>query len=218
MTEHPDEPRPPTRRGRRPGRNTTRQAVLDAARRLFAANGFKDTTIRAVAAEAGVDAALVMQFFRSKDELFGAVMSLSPDALARIAGAFGGPVESVGERVVRAHLAVWEGEGPDAEALGAMLRGAITNTRANTQLREFIEARLSEDTAQFGADDQDAAIRVALAASMLIGLTVGRQIVRVTVLAQEEREAIVRRLGPALQTVLLPEPHPVEPVEGGTRD
>jgi len=102
--------------------------------------------------------------------------------------------------------------------VGAMLRGAITNTRANTQLREFIEARLSADAAQFGSDGQDAAIRVALAASMLIGLTVGRQIVRVTVLAQEEREAIVRRLGPALQAVLLPAPQPVEPVDGKGHD
>ncbi|WP_410671377.1 TetR family transcriptional regulator [Amycolatopsis sp. cmx-4-68] len=208
MSEQPGGPTPSPRRGRRPGQNATRQAVLDAARRRFAADGFKGTTIRAVAADAGVDAALVMQYFRSKDELFGAVMSISPEALARIADAFGGPVESVGERAVRAYLAVWEGDQPDADALRAMLRGAITNEQATTQLREFIEARLSEDVRHFGPDSHDAAVRVALAASMLIGITVGRQIVRVAALAGEEHEAIVRRVGPALQAVLAPPPAP----------
>ncbi|MFG2677375.1 helix-turn-helix domain-containing protein [Streptomyces sp. NPDC048445] len=99
MSEQPtaSAPRPP--RGRRPGQSTTRQVVLDAARARFAADGFNATTIRRIAADAGVDAALVMRYFRSKDELFAAVMSISPDALARLAGAFEGPEHSLGERV-----------------------------------------------------------------------------------------------------------------------
>lgn len=180
--------------------------MLDAARRRFAADGFKATTIRAIAADAGVDAALVMQFFRSKDELFGAVMSISPEALSRIANAYRGPAESVGERVARAHLGVWEGPRPDADALRAMLRGAIANEKANTLLREFIEARLSEGVRQSASDGRDAEVRVALAASMLVGVVVGRQIVRVAVLADEETEAIVRHVGPALQALLAPSP------------
>ncbi|WP_445518002.1 TetR/AcrR family transcriptional regulator [Streptomyces sp. NEAU-174] len=204
MAERLETREPPARRGRRPGRNTTRQAVLDAARRQFAAAGFKGATIRAIAADAGVDAALVMQFFRSKDELFGAVMSISPEALSRIAGAFSGPLESVGEQAVRAYLAVWEGDQPDADALRAMLRGAVSNEQAGAQLREFIESRLSEGVRRFGSDPHDAELRAALASSMLIGITVGRQIVRVSVLAEEDREAIVRRVGPALQALLVP--------------
>lgn len=182
--------------------------MIDAARRQFAAVGFKGTTIRAIAADAGVDAALVMQYFRSKDELFGAVMSISPEALARIADAFSGPVETVGERAVRAYLSVWEGDQADAEALRAMLRGAIANEQANTQLREFIESRLSEGARHFGSDSRDTALRVALASSMLVGVTVGRQIVHVAVLADEDQEAIVRRVGPALQALLVPVPSP----------
>ncbi|MGW5692753.1 TetR/AcrR family transcriptional regulator [Streptomyces asiaticus] len=204
MAERLETREPSARRGRRPGRNTTRQAVLDAARRQFAAAGFKGATIRAIAADAGVDAALVMQFFRSKDELFGAVMSISPEALSRIAGAFSGPLESVGEQAVRAYLAVWEGDQPDADALRAMLRGAVSSEQAGAQLREFIESRLSEGVRRFGSDPHDAELRAALASSMLIGITVGRQIVRVSVLAEEDREAIVRRVGPALQALLVP--------------
>jgi AcrR family transcriptional regulator len=208
MAKQPEGPTPHVRRGRRPGQSTTRQAVLDAARRRFAADGFKSTTIRAIAADSGVDVALVMQYFGSKDGLFGAVMSISPDALARIADAFSGPVESVGERLARAYLAVWEGDQPHADALRAMLRGAIANEQANTQLREFIESRLAEDLHHFGSDSHDTAVRVALATSMLIGITVGRQIVQVAVLTEAEREMIVRHVGPALQTILVPPPSP----------
>lgn len=204
MVERPGKPATPVRRGRRPGPSTTRQTVLDAARRRFASDGFTRTTIRAIAADAGVDAALVMQYFRSKDELFGAVMSISPDTLDRIADAFSGPAESVGERAVRAHLAVWEGDQPDADALLSMLRGAIANEKANTVLREFIESRLPEVVERSSADERDAAIRVALAASMLIGIVVGRRVVQVSLLAEDEVEAIVQRVGPALQALLVP--------------
>ena len=68
---------PLPRRGRRFGTSRTRQAILDAARAPFAEDGYEATTIRKIAADARVDVALVMQFYRSKDELFGAVMSIS---------------------------------------------------------------------------------------------------------------------------------------------
>ena len=136
---------PAGRRGRRPGVSTTRQAILEAARARFASDGFVATTIRQVAADAGVDAALVMQFFRSKDELFAEVMSVSPNALARLSAAFEGPDECLGERVVHAFLEVWEGSPRDSEPLMAMLRGAIVNEHARAQLREFIQARLLDN-------------------------------------------------------------------------
>lgn len=41
---------------------------------------------------------------------------------------------------------------------------------------------------------------------MLVGIVVGRQIVQVAVLAKGETEAIVRHIGPALQTILAPPP------------
>lgn len=84
------------RRGRRPGASGTRQAILDAARARFSRDGYAAATIRKIAADAGVDATLVMHFFGSKDELFGAVMSITPNALSRIAGAFQGPEHSRG--------------------------------------------------------------------------------------------------------------------------
>ena len=63
-------------RGRRPGAPDTRATIRDAARTSFAEKGFAGTTIRAVAAAAGVDAALVHHYFGTKDDLFMAALEL----------------------------------------------------------------------------------------------------------------------------------------------
>jgi AcrR family transcriptional regulator len=194
------------RRGRRPGTSTTRQAILDAARARFAGDGFAATTIRRVAADAGVNPSLVMQFFTSKEELFAAVMSISPKSLARFSTVFDGPDEHLGERVVRAYLEVWEGVPEDSEPLMAMLRGAIANEQAGTQLREFIQARLLEGMGTRQLDDPDAALRAGLASSMLVGLVVGRRLVGVPILANADVETLVALAAPAIQSVLTAQP------------
>jgi AcrR family transcriptional regulator len=189
------------RRGRRPGTSTSRQAILEAARARFASDGFAATTIRRIAADAGVDPSLVMQFYRSKNELYAAVMSISADTLASLSIAFEGPDERLGERVVRAYLGVWEG-GPDSESLMAMLRGAIANEQASAQLREFIQARLLDGVRSRAADRHDAALRAGLASSMLVGVTMGRRIVGVPIIASADVETLVALVAPAIQSVL----------------
>jgi AcrR family transcriptional regulator len=190
------------RRGRRPGPSGTRQAILDAARARFAKDGYALTTIRGIAADAGVDAALVMQFFGSKDELFAAVMSITPHAVSRIAGAFDGPVDSLGERLTRAYLDVWEGEAQDSEALLAALRRAFASEQAAAQLREFVQVRLMESISPQLGGDPDMLARLALASSMLIGVIVGRRVIQIPALASEEAEFLIARLAPAVQLIL----------------
>ena len=190
------------RRGRRPGANTTRREILDAARARFAADGFAATTIRRIASDAGVNPSLVMQFFTSKEELFAAVMSISPKSLERFSIVFDGPDEHLGERVVRAHLEVWEGAPEDSEPLMAMLRGAIGNEQAGSQLREFIQARLLDAMGAEGGNSPDAALRAGLASSMLVGIVVGRRLVGVPILAEADTETLISLVAPAIQSVL----------------
>ncbi|WP_410814979.1 TetR family transcriptional regulator [Micromonospora sp. 067-2] len=192
------------RRGRRPGRSDTRQAILDAARARFAANGFTATTIRGIAADAGVDAALVMQFFKSKDELFGAVMSVPPAALVRMTDAWHGPQEGLGERVARAFLDVWEEDPQASEPLLAMLRGAIAQEQAAAQLRDFIEARLLKGVTAHSRNDYATRLRVGVAAAMLVGIIVARRIVGVPTIANESLDSIAATAGHALQALLVP--------------
>jgi AcrR family transcriptional regulator len=54
------------RPGRPAGSSNTREKIRDCARELFARNGIKNTSIRAVAAAAGVDSALVHHYFGTK--------------------------------------------------------------------------------------------------------------------------------------------------------
>lgn len=193
---------PAARRGRRPGPNSTRKAVLDAARARFASDGFVATTIRVVAADAGVDVSQVMQFFRSKEELFAAVAEIPASALERFSTVFQSPDEHLGERVVRAFLEAWEGIPEESEPLMAMLRGAIVNEQACDLLREFIHSRLMAGAGERGG--AEAKLRAGLASSLLVGMVTGRQIIGVQELKEANWEEIIAIVAPAIQLVLTP--------------
>ncbi|MEW5686109.1 MAG: TetR/AcrR family transcriptional regulator [Pseudomonadota bacterium] len=64
-----------------------RQAILDAAEALFSRHGFYGVTVRQVAAEAGVDTALIHYYYGAKRELFDSVFARRAQILndARIA-------------------------------------------------------------------------------------------------------------------------------------
>jgi AcrR family transcriptional regulator len=178
MATKPDVRTAPKKQGRRPGTNESRHAILAAAQARFAKEGYAGATIRKIAADAGVDASLVMQFFGSKDELFGAVMSDTLRALSRFSEAFVGPEHSLGERVTRSFLQAWDGDPKDSEPLLAMLRSAVSNEQASSQLREFIQARLTDAIAP------------------------QQPIVQVPALVDQDTESLVRYIAPAVQSIL----------------
>lgn len=192
---------PTVRRGRRPGPGSTRQLVLDAARARFASEGFAAATIRVIAADAGVDVSQVMQFFRSKDELFAAVMAIPATALERFGTVFEGPDEHLGERVVRAFLLAWDGVPEESEPLLAMLRGAFVNDQAREQLRDFIQQRLTSGASKHL--DSDAALRAGLVMSLLVGLVTSRRIIGVPFLVEADTEQLVTIVAPAIQAILV---------------
>ncbi|MES2265056.1 MAG: TetR family transcriptional regulator [Pseudomonadota bacterium] len=193
----------PSRRGRRAGSSNTRDAILAAAKKSFATDGFAATTIRKIAKDAGVDPALVMQFYQSKEVLFGASLAVSADALDCMAEAFDGPVEGLGLRVTRAFLTLWEQEGGDGEALIAMQRAAMSSEVAAAQLRGFVQYRIVEVFSPKIHGHADAILRAGLATSMLVGVIVSRNIVRIPVIADEEQEAVIKLVGPCIQALLV---------------
>ena len=79
--------------GRPSGKSTgaTRDRILRVARKFFADRGFSKTTVRAVAARAKVDPALVHYFFHSKEQLFAEAIDLPiPVAELRVLLEIGG--------------------------------------------------------------------------------------------------------------------------------
>ena len=118
----------PRRRGpRQPGTGSesTRQAILDAARASFLANGFARTTIRSVARTAGVDPALVSYYFGTKGDLFGASMNLQVRASEEIAKIVSDDIRTAGPRLVRLAMTAWD-DSEGGATFHALLRWIAT--------------------------------------------------------------------------------------------
>jgi AcrR family transcriptional regulator len=196
----------PGRTGRRSGESGTREAILEAARRRFAEHGFDGATIRGIAADAGVDPALVHHFYGSKEKLFVEAMRfpiVPSEVLSRVAGT---GRRRLGEAIVRAVLDVWEAEETRAQAL-ALLRSAVTNERAATMLREFVSSAILGHVAML-AHGEDAPYRASLVASQIVGLGIARYVVGLGPLAAASTDELVAAIGPTVQRYLTDEIRP----------
>jgi AcrR family transcriptional regulator len=188
------------RRGRRPGPSGTRKGIAQAARRQFAALGYDRTTIRSVAAEAGVDPALVVHYFGSKQRLFLDAIELPFEVGELVERLQNGPRTKVGERVAQFVLDVLEA--PEARARWTgMIRAAASDPDAAGILREVLTQRIFEPLAQALHSD-DAALRANLVGSQVVGLLMARHIVGVEPIASTDTEILVRAIAPTFQRYL----------------
>jgi AcrR family transcriptional regulator len=200
------------RAGRRGGASTSRSEILAAARARFAQQGYATTTIRQVAADAGVDPALVHYFFKSKDGLFGAVMDLPGSPAVVIVPALAPGVDGAGARLVRAILEYWDEPAAQAGLL-AILRSAAARPEAADLVREFVTRELQPRISHV-IDRPDSKMRAVLIGATLMGLAVERYVVAVEPLASADREDIVAWVGPVVQRYLSDDPPPGARVPG----
>ena len=194
--------RPPassSRRGRRPGAPDTRAAILHAARTSFAELGFARTTIRAVAATAGVDAALVHHYFGTKDELFLAALDLPLDPRALIREALAGDPDERGARLVGQMLRTWD-DPVSGPGLLAAVRRAIERGGETGLGDGLIASFLGPVLAEFALDRPE--VRVPLVASQMTGLVLLRYVLAVEPLASEDAALVAARVGPTVQRYL----------------
>ena len=185
------------RPGRRPGGPDTRGEILRAARESFAGKGFTATSIRAVAREAGVDAALVHHYFDSKDELFIESMALPVDPRQVAARVLDGPPEELGRRIATVFLGIWES--PDGQQrMKAIFRSVVTSEEVARVMREGITQMIIQPVSQ-SLDVPDAHLRVSLVATQLIGVAMARYIVELEPVASADLATLLDRLAPVLQ-------------------
>jgi AcrR family transcriptional regulator len=183
--------------GRRPGGPDTRGEIVQAARESFADKGFSATSIRAVARQAGVDAALVHHYFDSKDELFIEAMAIPVDPRQIAAQILDGPRDEIGRRVATAFLGVWESpEG--AQRMKALFRSVLTSDEVARMMREGIGQMIIQPISQM-LDVPDAQLRVSLVASQLVGAAIVRYLVGLEPVASVDIETLIDRLAPVLQ-------------------
>jgi AcrR family transcriptional regulator len=189
------------RRGRRPGPSGTREAITQAARRQFSELGYDRASIRSVAAEAGVDPALVVHYFGSKQRLFVAAIELPFEVGDLVERLETGPREQVGERVARFALEVLGN--PDARARWTgMIRAAASDPDAADILREVLTQRIFEPLAE-ALGSEDAQLRANLASSQMVGLVMARYIIAIEPLASADAETVVSAIAPTLQRYLV---------------
>jgi len=193
------------RTGRRPGTSGSRDAILRAARRQFGELGFERTTIRGIAGEAGVDPALVLHFFRSKEDLFAESIRLVIDPSVVVPAILEGPRARLGERVVRIALELW-GRPEVRDVFLSILRSASSNEVAAAALRGFITREVLVPLAE-ASGMPNAPLRAALAGSQIVGMAVARYVVKVEPLASAHPDEVARWIGPTLQRYLT-EPAP----------
>lgn len=192
------------RTGRRRGESGTREAILDAARSAFARLGYQASTIRGIAETASVDPALVHHYFGTKERLFVEALQLPVRPDEFIPTLLAGDRRTIGERLARLAVSVWESP-PGRRAMLGILRSAMTNERAATMLREFAaEALVGRVAESLGVPD--ARLRASLVASQLIGVAIGRYVIRVEPLASADPDVLVAWLAPTLQRYLTGEP------------
>ena len=188
------------RTGRRPGNSGSRDAILDAARRLFAARGYDGASIRAIASDAGVDPGLVMHFFTSKEGVFVAAMDFPYRPSEVLPRLLEGPPAQAGERLARFFVETWDATA-NRSPLVALIRSATTNDQAAELLRGFLETELVAALAK-GIGGPDAELRATLLASQMVGLATARYIVGLEPLASASADEVVERVAPALQALL----------------
>jgi AcrR family transcriptional regulator len=187
--------------GRRPGKSGTREAIAAAAQKQFAERGYDRATIRAIAAEADVDPALVSHYFGTKQELFAAVTDLPWGLEEAMPWIIDGPRSKIGARFAQFFVGVLE----DAESrriITSMVRAAASEPQAATLVRELVSERVLRPIADALESDQPE-LRAGLINSQMVGIVMHRYIVGLEPIASLPPDELARAIAPNIQRYLV---------------
>jgi AcrR family transcriptional regulator len=175
-----------------PRSEPTRRAILQAARQAFAARGYEQTTIRAVAAQSGIDASMVMRYFGSKAGLFAAASTtdLGVPNLMPV------PPARRGEFIVRHFVDRWE-RSPGEDTLVFLLRTAVTNEAVARELQGKFNDLVIAPLAKLGVPHPERP--GSLIGTQLLGLALCRYILRLEPIASMTAEEVIDGISPAVQ-------------------
>jgi AcrR family transcriptional regulator len=178
---------PPQPGSRTEQRRRTEARILDAATRVFVADGYERTTIRAVASAAGVDAGLVMHYFGSKQELFRRAIDAAPRP--EISAVPGQATEQILATLAR-RLAT------EPLASLTIFRSMLTNPEAASAV-SAATARYQAQIAQ-AIPAEDADLRAAIIDAIILGITVSRHLIKSDELADADPAQVIELLRPCL--------------------
>ncbi|WP_276822088.1 TetR family transcriptional regulator [Mycolicibacterium mageritense] len=175
----------------------TRDAILSAAKRLLAEQGYEAMTIRAVAGEVGVDPSMVMRYYGNKAGLFSA--AVETDLLLEKVPLK--PRAQLGVALTRHFLSRWEGDLSD-DALALLLRSAVTNSEAADRMRHIFNSQVTTFVRTCVDDETDAQRRAGLIGSQLMGLALARFVLKLPPVVAMDVDDLVDSVAPVLQHYL----------------
>jgi AcrR family transcriptional regulator len=190
---------------RRTGRWRTgqqsKQRIIDAARDSFMRDGYERATVRRIAADAGVDVAMVYYFFGNKEGLFSTSVLTGPEhPLHQLATLLDESTDDIGPRLVRRFLEHWD-EGGVFEPLLTLWRSAAIQPAARKVLHDALAGPMATRVAaEFGV--ADAELRVELVATHLMGLAFARYQLKIEPIASTRVHDLVIWVGPTVQRYL----------------
>lgn len=175
-----------------------RDAVQEAATDLFSAQGFVGTGIREIASRAGVDPALVIRYFGSKEKLFVRTMAMSSE----FSEAMTGPLEGLGESLVRIIIRN-SGTDPIPNSTGVFVALLRASDRPTVQehLRDSVDEMIVAPLAP-RLPGPDAEIRSRLVSALITGLMASLFVIEDPELVAAPHDLIAERYGRAVQTLL----------------
>lgn len=148
-----------------------RADVLTAARRLFAKHGYAETSIRAIAAEADVNQALVVTYFGGKEALF-------MEAVGRFeipTDALDGGIKDMGARIARAYVERWANMADD-DPWPALVRSAFSHEASYNVLRSALEAQQTVPLLMVLGATREGKLRSAMVQCLIAGMIMTRYI------------------------------------------
>jgi AcrR family transcriptional regulator len=188
----------------------TRAAILAAARRLFASEGYDKTTIRAVASAAGIDASMVMRYYGNKANLFRASAEINLGIERRFDEPGTGSAEqsraaaptpqSLAAQYARVFVEHWEKGEAEVERL--VLRTAMTHPEAIAQVQRIFEEQVVPPLLAGLGDDPDARLRAALIMVNNLGMVLCRYLFELDPISGVDGDTVLRAMRAVNETVL----------------
>lgn len=171
----------------------TRADILAAARTRFGNEGYERTTLRAVAADVGVDPALVIRYFGSKQDLFAAAAEFTLDlpSLADV------DPDHLAEVLLPKFFAVWE----DDTTFVALLRAAMTSAIAADTMRQVFATQVAPVLAAAALDHH--AQRAGLVGAFIIGLATTRYVLNNPAVANLTHAELIGWATPVVRHILV---------------
>ncbi|MGY1990744.1 TetR/AcrR family transcriptional regulator [Mycolicibacterium fortuitum] len=183
-----------------------KQRIIDAAREHFMRDGYEKATVRSIAADAGVDVAMVYYHFGNKEGLFTAsVLDTPQHPLHQLANLLEEGPGEIGARLVRDVVQRWDA-GASFDLLLTVFRSADIHPLARKLLHDTLAGPVARQIAdRFGVDNAE--LRVELVTVHLVGLAFARYQLKIEPMASASIDDLAAWIGPTVQRYLT-DPNP----------